>query len=753
LEYSPLGIIKAVNDAVKSKGNAAKFVDSLSASMTGTAVLGLGVYLASQGLLRAGGSDDENERKFEEVWGEQSYSLKLNDGTSYTIDWMAPAALPLFVGAEVWKAFGEGQELTLADLSDTLMLISEPMFQLSMLDGLNKTVSAAGYSDNPTAAVGTTVLTSYFGQAVPTLLGQIARTIDDTRRGSYYDKNSKLPRWLDRFIQSNVQAKVPGWSGDKVPYLDAWGRTDTQSNVMLRALENFISPGYVNMVQRSAMEGELLRVYKATGEGAVLPSAAPKYFNVGEGRHDLTADEWVTYQTTSGQMSYRLLTELVSSRAYQSLSDAEKVKAIQVIYDYADEKGRAEAVSGYEVRPAWIAKADDLATKGMSLSEFVAITATDKESDGSTVEDLLNMTWLTDEDRANYIAANYAKKLSEEGAIADPDKSYYEFVLTPAQQKEYLDHYDEQWLKDYKTLVNSDYFKGAALEDQAAMITSTRNQSATLTQRWMKDKLSAEGIQSQQIADFDTRALRNCSAQEELTRLYGLTGETKVLPKEMSRSFSGQELNAEQWLAAQEAKENSANTVLRRVVDSGMYASLTDGQKADLIGKIHTYSTELGKEAAGVGYESDEVAKVKELEDKGVTVERYYTAAALCSETSGQDTLDLVNMDWLSDDERAWIVASKYAKSLTGGNTFTDKNKKKHQFVMTEEQTEEYLVRYDALYLPEYHALINSWKYTHADAETRAELIDELKSDVCDDVKKYFSNYLPTVGNYSVPKP
>lgn len=752
VEYSPLGIINAVNDAVKSKGNAAKFVDSLSASATGTAIMGLGIYLAAQGLLRGGGGDDERERKFEELWGEQTYSFKLNNGTSYTIDWMAPAALPLFVGAEIWKAFGEGQELTLTDLGDTLMLISEPMFQLSMLDGLNTTLKSAGYSDNPLSAVGSTMLTSYFGQAIPTLFGQITRTFfDDTSRGTFIQSGTKM-QTFQRAYQTSVLGKGFGMSQQRVPYLDAWGRAETQPDMLKRAIENFLSPGYASKVEKSPMEEELLRLYKVTGDGGVLPTTVSKYFNVGEERHNLTADEWVTYQTTAGQMAYQLITELVNSEGYAQLTDAEKAKAVNSLFDYANEKGRAAAVKEYTIDTAWIEKAEGLLEKGISLTDFVTINSRDKESDGTTIEDLLGMTWLTDEDRANFISAGYGKKLSDEGTIADPNKSYYEYVLTAEQQKEYLEHFDKQWMKDYTTMVNSSYFKGATLEDQAAMIESTRNQSADITQEWMAEKMSGEGIKSQQVADFDTRALRNCSEQAELTRLYGLTGETKVLPKEMSRDFSDNSLNAEQWLKAQEVKENTANEILSRTIKSDMYKMLTDEQKADLIGKIHTYSTEMGKEAAGVQYESDEVAKVKDLEDKGVTVERYYTAAALCNETSGQDTLDLVGMDWLTDDERAWIVASKYAKSLTGGNTFTDKNKKKHEFIMTEEQTEQYLARYDELYLPAYRAMLSGWKYQYGDAETRADLIDDLKSDVCNTLKKEFSNYLPTVGNYSVPK-
>ena len=132
--------------------------------------------------------------------------------------------------------------------------------------------------------------------------------------------------------------------------------------------------------------------------------------------------------------------------------------------------------------------------------------------------------------------------------------------------------------------------------------------------------------------------------------------------------------------------------------------------------------------------------------------EIYFAAMNLCTETSGGDTLDLVNMEWLTDYERAEFIASKYAKSLTGGNTFTDKYKKKHEFVMTEEQTQEYLDTFDSWYWSAYSSMITGWQYQNATPEKRADMIDDLKSDVCNDVKKYFSKYLPTLGNNSIPK-
>ena len=39
-----------------------------------------------------------------------------------------------------------------------------------------------------------------------------------------------------------------------------------------RAFNNFLNPAYTSEIETSAMEEELLRLYRSTGEGGVLPS-------------------------------------------------------------------------------------------------------------------------------------------------------------------------------------------------------------------------------------------------------------------------------------------------------------------------------------------------------------------------------------------------------------------------------------------------------------------------------------------------
>jgi hypothetical protein len=94
LEYSPANVINMVENAIQK--DPALFIENLSKSVTGSGIMVLGAILAAKGLLRAKG--DEKEADLDKLTGEQDFSLNLGNN-SFTLDWAAPAALPLFVGA------------------------------------------------------------------------------------------------------------------------------------------------------------------------------------------------------------------------------------------------------------------------------------------------------------------------------------------------------------------------------------------------------------------------------------------------------------------------------------------------------------------------------------------------------------------------------------------------------------------------------------------------------------------------------
>lgn len=363
VEYSPIGLMVGIKQAafdVKSgKKTGAEAIDSISAGLTGTGLVAMGLYLASQGLVRGHGGDDDKERKMEEMMGHQAYALELPDGKSVTLDWLAPECLPFFVGVNLWEqTAGEAEDMTLSTLLNSVKMVSEPMLEMSCLQSLNDVFDAVGYAssgglDGLPAALASAA-TSYLTQALPTLLGQAERTAEDRRYTTYTERNAFLTSDM-QYTLGRASARIPGVDYQQIPYIDAWGRPEMSGNAGERAFDNFLNPAYTSEIETSAMEEELLRLYRSTGEGGVLPSRAAKYFTVSGERKDLTAKEYVQYATLKGQASYQLIRSLTESEAYRAMSEEEKVQAVKNAYDLATQTAKAE-ISDFGTE-SWVRKA------------------------------------------------------------------------------------------------------------------------------------------------------------------------------------------------------------------------------------------------------------------------------------------------------------------------------------------------------------------------------------------------------------
>ncbi len=380
IEYSPIGLIKGLSyDLAQVKTGAktaTEAIDSIASGMSGTMIMGLGVWLASLGLISGGGSDNDKERAFSDLQGEQNYALQIGD-TSYTIDWLAPVALPLFVGVELYNAL-KSDGLTAAETIEGLSRVADPMLNLTMLQGLNRAIRTAAYSgDNALGALAIESASSYVGQAVPTVLGKVARTIDPVRRDtSATNKDSILPGFVQKAINRNL-AKIPFASKTLQPYVDAWGREQVSESVALRLFENFFSPGYISKKETTAVEDELMRLYRANSDRSVLPSLARSSFYDNGTQYTLTSEQFSQFKKTQGQTAYRLLEEAVSSEAYRSLSDDGKAKVVSDIYEYAREKAKEEYFDSRSIKikrdtAKVVENADGAKKAGLDIVDFLA---------------------------------------------------------------------------------------------------------------------------------------------------------------------------------------------------------------------------------------------------------------------------------------------------------------------------------------------------------------------------------------------
>lgn len=343
-ELSPVGLLKAITyDAAQvKKGNmdATKMIDHIGQGLTGSGVAALGAFLAAQGIFSAGSSDDDKEANFDAGMGQQEYAINIG-GKSYTIDWASPTVVPLAMGGELYEALHQkydDEETAFNQAMATVSRMFDPMLNMTMLSGIGSTVSSAAYNkSNPLFGIASNVATNFGGQFVPTLFGQVARTVDNTRRTTYADKNSPVPSSVQKFLQRQAN-KIPGLSQYQPAYTDVWGREQKNGpdNVFARAAYNFFSPGYLADAKGTQAEKALKELYQATGDNSVLPSKPQKYYKDADGvKKFLSASEYSKLTSEGGKISLDAIDKLTKSEAYKQMSNDERIEAVADIYKYA----------------------------------------------------------------------------------------------------------------------------------------------------------------------------------------------------------------------------------------------------------------------------------------------------------------------------------------------------------------------------------------------------------------------------------
>lgn len=433
LDYSPVGLAKGIKEAmfdVKSgKCTAADAVDSIASGLTGTGILALGAYLAAEGFfgatlhVRAG--DDDKEEAFEKSMGGQDYAIQIGD-RSYTLDWMTPAAMPLFAGAAIMESVRKGGS-TFDALVDSLLGMQDVVLETSMLSSLNDLISYWSYADNKVGYLLDRAASSYAGQYIPTIGSKVASVFDDTVRKSYVEKGSgQVASDVNYFLQGAAK-KVPGARNQLQPMVDMWGNEVSNGSAPERVFQSFLSPGFLKTQDNSPTTQEIRRLAKATGESAVYPAAAEKSFMVNGETKYLTGEEYTKYAKTMGSTRKQIIENMLKSKGYQKLSDDDKAKAISYAYEYAKVKGK-QAVSSYKPSNSSFSKGALASVLPPDMYILYKVTA-DKDNNGSvtsveSAQALKNLTGLTDRQRG--------KAWAEKNSTTKPEKNPFTGALVEA---------------------------------------------------------------------------------------------------------------------------------------------------------------------------------------------------------------------------------------------------------------------------------------------------------------------------------
>ena len=489
VEYSPVGLIKTIAmETGKLKTgeiNVNTYCDNLAAGMTGTGIMFLGAFLTSLGLLRGGPDDDDKKSEFDKLQGYQDYSITIGD-QNFTIDWACPVAMPLFVGAELYKAFDKGDGLSNGDWMNLATVIAEPMTQLSMLSGLNDALSSAKYDKNPLSSVAVTLGTGYISQVFPTLLAQISRSMVEDRRTTYVDKNSDVPAALQRWFQSNVMGKTPA-NASRSKYIDAWGRYDTDASLLVRLFDNMIAPWYRNTITTEPLEAELTRLSESVGTG-VLMTTPDRYVDWNNNRIDLTAEQYSDLALTRGQTLHRALDSLINSEAYSAMTDEQRAKAVENIKNYATYAGRKEVIPEYHADIySWVDKCDGDPNRieNMAIMRSVANSlGVDADNNSKFYDLVIGADWMTPQEQGQILSQTYvttSKTFKYGGKTYD---------LTPEVKAALYQEYRNEFPLYYAELAATEKWQAAAGDKKLDLLADLRSDVAANCRKVIGAQLS-----------------------------------------------------------------------------------------------------------------------------------------------------------------------------------------------------------------------------------------------------------------------
>lgn len=343
LNYSPLGFAKTltydVSQVKNGKMEASELVDHLAQNVTGSALTLVGYMLASAGFLNGAGEDDK-EGEYDYQLGEQSYSVNIGDAT-FSLSWLSPVAMPLFVGANAYEQLVEGKEWNGDVVVETLAQTLDPLSEMSFISSLDSVLSSYDSGIEKFAGIFETAAQSYVGQFVPTLSSQVAQVMDDTKRSTKVAADSDF-KFFDETV-NKLMYKIPGLRSLLEPSTDIWGNEIKQTeNVLERAFETFLAPYARREDIATAVDEEIKDLYSQTGDTGLIPSIPNNYVSYDGEKYEMSAKEFTEFKKMYGQTAFDLMEQLFDTDTYRNADSETRADMVNRVYDYARDEARKE---------------------------------------------------------------------------------------------------------------------------------------------------------------------------------------------------------------------------------------------------------------------------------------------------------------------------------------------------------------------------------------------------------------------------
>lgn len=314
------------------------FVSSLSKSLTGAGILWAGYLLAQQGLIT--GAADENRRRAQYLaaQGRRPYSFLIN-GKAISYDWAQPASMLLAMGANIYQSTHD-RDKAANMVRKAIISGGDTLFNLSLMQGMRNVFG--GRSDSPTESWLDTIA-EFPLQFEPTIMGQVARTIDPVQR----DTSSQE---FARSLPAMAKSRVPELSKQLPAKVDVRGGTMRYEG---GAFGQFVSPANVSTIKSTPIDVELNRLYDATGNTQILPMAAPKSIRNDGVTYKLPPAERQQYQRVLANQVGQALQTAMRYPEYAQANDNKRAEILQYAVSQAANAVREQYIAARWQQAGW----------------------------------------------------------------------------------------------------------------------------------------------------------------------------------------------------------------------------------------------------------------------------------------------------------------------------------------------------------------------------------------------------------------
>ena len=319
INYSPVGYVKAVAESINKKEfDQRKFSQAFGRATVGTGALYIGAKLFANGLISLDYPDNERERELWKAEGRKPNSIKVGNKWR-DVQTLGPIGNVLVLGGHFQNALdstGSPTEAIVEAMSGGAKSFTEQTF----VRGVNLAVDAITDPERSFERW----FTSMSGSVVPTIVADIARALDEQERRTEGPKE-------------RIQSRIPILREKLPPKVDVFGQDLPRygGNV----LETMIDPTRPSKIRRDVVVDELRRLWDEDIK------AVPTMLGDKDGYDILSKEENTQLWHRAGELTYKMLLDLVTGERYAQLDNFGKGKIVEIVTRQAKEGAKAEIVN------------------------------------------------------------------------------------------------------------------------------------------------------------------------------------------------------------------------------------------------------------------------------------------------------------------------------------------------------------------------------------------------------------------------